>query len=84
MLFSDVQSVERLRSPVDFGKTKRMSILIKSEISQIVPQRKNLKVGFKLESTYFNFDESWKKNIETNLNLQLKLPPITDNDIGLV
>ena len=25
-----------------------------------------------------------KKNIETNLNLQLKLPPITDNDIGLV
>ena len=51
MLFSDVQSVERLRSPVDFGKTKRMSILIKSEISQIVPWRKNLKVEFKLVST---------------------------------
>ena len=31
MLFSDVQSVERLRSPVDFDKTTRMSILIKSE-----------------------------------------------------
>ena len=40
MPFSNVQSVERLRSPVDFGKTKRMSILIKSEISQIVPWRK--------------------------------------------
>ena len=37
MLFSDVQSVERLRSPVDFDRTTRMSILIKSEISQIVP-----------------------------------------------
>ena len=30
MLFSDVQSVERLRSPVDFDKTTRMSLLIKS------------------------------------------------------